>query len=216
MEVLEEIIDSGNSRKEILKVGKKKYTRFTSVRGIEWRRYKTNHQVKQVVFDSLEKRYGEKFPLHFVPSGFIEQINDKTFSVTWKVGETPVISNKKERGRIERQVISMAGGGSKLTAVKYVKEQTGWGLRESKDFVESVIEKKRIYNQPLERFYDIGKKELKKIKEQSFEIYKNKGSKLVAVKFIKDNTGFSLKDSKDIFDEYVNFKKAEKIVKRGF
>lgn len=144
MKVLEESIESGKSRKEILQTGKKKYIRIASERGVEWRRHKTNHQVKQVEFDVLEKEYGNRFPPNFVPASSMKQIGNKTFVATWKVGKVPVIKDDKKRREIERQVVSMVGGGSKLSAVKYVKEQTGWGLKESKDYIEDFLDRARV------------------------------------------------------------------------
>jgi len=139
MKVLEEKIDGGESRREVIQTGKKKYTRTASVKGIDWRRYKTNHQVKEVEFDALEKEYGKRFPLHFVPSAFTKEPETKV----WPRGITPFIENDKKRRFIERQVISMTGGGNKLAAVKYVKDKTGWLLRDSKLFVDALLESMR-------------------------------------------------------------------------
>jgi hypothetical protein len=150
MKILEEKINRGESRIEVVQAGKKKYTRIASVKGIDWRRYKTNHQVKQVEFERLEGSYKNHFPIHFSPSAFTKE--HKGNSNIWPKGAIPVIEDDKKRRDIERQVVSMYanGNGSKLVVVKYVKEQMGWGLKDSKSFVDAFLERTKT----LRKYYD--------------------------------------------------------------
>jgi len=150
MERLSENIVRGESRTEVFKVGKKKYTRIASPRGVEWKRYKTNHQVKQVEFNALESLYNKKNPIQFVPSSFMKNLpkaqrveQDKFEKMTQTLVKSGIIENDKERRRIEKGLLEASSDGkSKLAAVKYVKDETGWGLRESKDFVDNFLERR--------------------------------------------------------------------------
>lgn len=147
MEKLSENIVGGESRTEVFKVGKKKYIRIASPRGVEWKRYKTKHQVKQVEFDALENIYNKKNPVQFLPNAFIKKSPEQRRfeQMTQVLTKAGVIKDDKERRRIEKGLLEASNDGkSKLAAVKYVVRETGWGLRESKDFVDNFLERRKV------------------------------------------------------------------------
>ncbi|MCP4540481.1 MAG: hypothetical protein GY832_25365 [Chloroflexi bacterium] len=45
--------------------------------------------------------------------------------------------------KLEKQVRILIDQDQKIEAIKHVREQTGWGLRESKDYVDSLESKKK-------------------------------------------------------------------------
>jgi ribosomal protein L7/L12 len=59
-----------------------------------------------------------------------------------------IIEDDEERRRIERGLVEASKDGTALLmGVKYVKEQTGWGLREAKDFVDNFFKRKQNFNE---------------------------------------------------------------------
>lgn len=43
--------------------------------------------------------------------------------------------------KMDKEIVALIKAGSLLAAVKYHKEQTGWGLKESKDYCNNLKEK---------------------------------------------------------------------------
>ncbi len=156
MKVVEETFVKGKSRKEVITVGKKKFIRVASSSGVDWRRYKTNHQVNQFEFDSLEEEYKKTFPISLSPDPHFNVINmyssgstifHQFISAKDSLNKTGIIEDDSERRRIERGLVEASGDGKLLLAgVKYVKEQTGWGLKDSKDFVDNFFKRKQNFN----------------------------------------------------------------------
>lgn len=67
-----------------------------------------------------------------------------------KLGPAPVWKSGQEHFSVstemlKRMVESVYEGGNKIRCIKMVREMTGWGLKESKDFVESVPFKRSAY-----------------------------------------------------------------------
>jgi len=151
MKVVEETFVKGKSRKEVITVGKKKFIRVASSSGVEWRRYKTNHQVNQSEFESLENEYKKTFPISFSPDPHFNGMNMYASGSTMFHQFIPPskagIIEDEERRRIERGLVEASKDGTALLmGVKYVKEQTGWGLREAKDFVDNFFKRKQNFN----------------------------------------------------------------------
>jgi hypothetical protein len=147
MKVIEETFVKGQSRKEVITVGKKKFIRVASSSGVDWRRYKTNHQVNQSEFDSLEQEYKKCFPIDFTPDSHFNGINMHSIGNTISHQFAGIIEDDEERRRIERGLVEVSKDGiALLMGVKYVKEQTGWGLREAKDFVDDFFKRDKVFN----------------------------------------------------------------------
>jgi len=156
MKVIEQIITVDKVKTEIVSVGKKKFKRVSwkaihhlvgDVERVEWRRFKTNHLTKKLEQDELEKIYQSKFPRRTSPDPDFGVFNMYSSGSTMlhEFVSVPEIMDDKERRRIERGIVDVSDGGTlKLAAVKYVKEQTGWGLRESKDLVDRFFERQKL------------------------------------------------------------------------
>jgi hypothetical protein len=156
MKVIEQVISPKGVKTEVISVGKKKYKRVSwksvhrligDVERIEWRRFKTNHLTKKVQQDELESQYSKKFPNRTSPDPYFGEHNmissgstilHQFVSVQDSLKTQGIIEDDKERRRIERGLVKVSNNGlSKLSGVKYVKNETGWGLKESKDFVDN-------------------------------------------------------------------------------
>ena len=110
-------------------------------------------------------------------------------------------------------VILKSAGVNKLQVVKTIKEQTGYGLKESKDIVDAAptFIKRNVDKVIAERI----KKELEEFgaivelndNSATFDVVlKSAGiNKLQVVKTIKEQTGYGLKESKDIVDAAPTF-----------
>ena len=110
-------------------------------------------------------------------------------------------------------VILKSAGVNKLQVVKTIKEQTGYGLKESKDIVDAAptFIKRNVDKVIAERI----KKELEELgaivelhdNSTTFDVVlKSAGvNKLQVVKTIKEQTGYGLKESKDIVDAAPTF-----------
>ncbi|HEY84291.1 MAG TPA: 50S ribosomal protein L7/L12 [Chloroflexi bacterium] len=92
---------------------------------------------------------------------------------------------------LEQQVRGLLAQGNKIQAVKLVREQTGKGLKESKDYVDSMVK-----SASPEIPAGISKETL------AFEIkeFLAQGNKVMAVKRVHELTGWGLKQSKDFVD----------------
>ncbi len=136
MKVIEETFVKGQSRKEVITVGKKKFIRISSSSGIDWRRYKTNHQVKKSEFENLEQEYQKRFPIHFSPDPHFNRQNMSFSGITTihQLVTAPSLSVDEVK---KKMIKFMKENSSKLAVVKYVKEISGWGLVESKNFFEA-------------------------------------------------------------------------------
>ncbi len=155
MKVVEETLVKGQSREEVITVRKKKFIRIESSSGVDWRRYKTNHQVNKSEFENLEKEYKKTFPISFSPDPHFNGINmyasgstmfHQFISAKDSLNRAGIIEDD-ERRRIERGLVETSKDGTALLmGVKYVKEQTGWGLREAKDFVDNFFKRKQNFN----------------------------------------------------------------------
>lgn len=152
MKVIEETFVKGQSRKEVITVGKKKFIRVASSSGVEWRRHKTNHQVNQTEFESLEQEYKKTFPINFSPDPHFNGMNmyasgSTMFHQFIPPSKSGIIEDDAERRRIERGLVEASNDGTALLmGVKYVKEQTGWGLRDAKDFVDNFFKRDKVFN----------------------------------------------------------------------
>lgn len=87
--------------------------------------------------------------------------------------------------------------GSKLKAVKWVIEQTGWGLKESKSYVDDLQDQSIVPEDTLDAIPSLDMDEVKSHVLVSLGLNK----KLYAVKWVRDQTDWSLKESKTYVDD---------------
>ncbi len=99
---------------------------------------------------------------------------------------------------LEREVYSLLARGRKIEAVKKVRELTGMGLQEAKDYVDSLA---RSGSQEMDIFKETG------VSQETFEFKARellaRGRKIEAIKKVRELTGMSLKESKDFVDSLV-------------
>lgn len=104
------------------------------------------------------------------------------------------------------EVERLARVGHKINAVKYVREKTGWGLKESKDFVEALeagtpppIPSSSIAPPPAPVFTDrVGAGvDWERIRQELAH-----GRKIEAIKIYREQTGVGLKEAKDAVEMF--------------
>jgi len=88
---------------------------------------------------------------------------------------------------LEQQVRTLLAEGRKISAVKLVREATGWGLKRAKDFVDDVVE---VQSAGGADQLDID--ELRGLVAA--------GRKVLAVKRVREATGWGLRKAKDYVD----------------
>ncbi|MBB6239612.1 ribosomal protein L7/L12 [Pedobacter sp. AK013] len=82
----------------------------------------------------------------------------------------------------------------KVAAVKVVKDHSGCGLKEAKDYVDALEEG---VNQPVNNLADL---------DAALLVILSQGNKLNAIKHYKDVTGLGLAESKDYIEKLMQFK----------
>ena len=92
---------------------------------------------------------------------------------------------------VDPRVTELMKAGQKIQAIKLYREQTGAGLKEAKDYVESLFERK----------VDLILKHLgidpnQGVDEQIMELMKS-GQKIEAIKLYREQTGVGLKEAKE-------------------
>lgn len=149
-----ELIDFENKKfKRIVKLSGKEVHNSIDMKfySVEWRRAKTNNQVPRDNQEYLEDKYNSIYNSIKPTTSF------KGYSTVdlMASGSTQIHSfvNKSEDDfmrNLEKGLVDFSEGGKRLLAgVKYVKETTGWGLKDSKDFVEAFFERKRVWDKHL-------------------------------------------------------------------
>ena len=128
--VLSEKTETG----EVIFTGKKKYKRVFLKHGVQWRRFKTNHQVTKEQQEILEEEYRISFPTtqpYLVPAG-VKKLD---------------VRNDSDRKILERGMVTASENGKlKLVGVKYIKRRTNMGLKDSKEYFEAFFIRRDAYN----------------------------------------------------------------------
>ena len=182
-----------NRELTLVLLNNKKFTRVLHVdkKIIEWKNSKTNHFVNAKKFTVLENEFKAKSKV-IIGHTHVSEIK-----------HSPVaLLSPNQRHEIDKKIIEFCKVGDRLSAVKYYKDQTGLGLRESKDYVDLLYAKvfaDTVNNKAIDQ-------EVIKLCEA--------GTKLAAVKYHKEHTGLGLKESKDYVEalhaDYIAKKKWDK------
>jgi hypothetical protein len=123
------VLTEKTETQEVIFTGKKKYKRVFLKHGVEWRRFKTNNQVTREQQKALEEEYKINFTTNVVRSRRFD------------------IKNDNQRVNLENNLVVASNNGKmKLVGVKRVKEITGWGLKESKEYVDEFFRRRDLYN----------------------------------------------------------------------
>lgn len=216
--------------KTFVRIQKNKFDDVSLEPIVEWKNKKTNHLVNAIKFKVLEEIFKKNDNTFKIQPAFNETSNG-SFRMTAS-GSTMFFGTKPNvnlqilpanniNKNIDERIIEHLKHGSLLSAIKYYKEATGAGLKEAKDYVDSInanyIAQKKwdsamsLTNQLDER----EKKALKEI-EKTFKtnayrkrfIAKAKdklknSSPLEVVKYIKETTGCGLYECKVFFDTFI-------------
>lgn len=145
----------------------------------QWKKTKSNHILNKGKTILFEQKFSK---LTITASAVTVTTNSKIKS-----------KNSKE---IDKRILEFLADKQKLQAVKFYKDETGLGLKESKDYVDALEAKKPV------SIVESAKGTFKSTKELDKELmeYISKGALLAAVKIYKDATGMGLKESKDYVD----------------
>ena len=167
MKILEKTTSKDKNKKiETISVGKKKYKRISLIKNkneVEWKRFKTNHQVKAEEFKSLEEDYGR---VGYIEITSMQSAYNNSVGIVVRKGNNPVVASVRrhlqldalgaietvesvpfDSAELERILVDVSDNGArKLAGVKFIKEETGWSLREAKDFVDEFFKRKEVYN----------------------------------------------------------------------
>lgn len=170
MKITEQKITSKKVKTEIVVRGNKTYIResrekFDGLQIAEiaiWKRFKTNHQVKKEENETLEKEYQDKFksktglPNHQFAGRNLMASGSTMINTFVPINRPEDKLSDKKRRELEKGIVEKSQNGNyKLAAVKYVKDVTGWGLKESKDFVDAFFERKNKFIGTSKKIADV-------------------------------------------------------------
>lgn len=98
---------------------------------------------------------------------------------------------------LEAEIRQLLDSGNKIQAVKVYREKTGAGLAEAKDAVEALAVGGSLDGEALSELVSVDDPELvDEVKELVAQ-----GGPLLAVKLVRERTGRSLKESKELVDQ---------------
>ncbi|HEU5086057.1 MAG TPA: ribosomal protein L7/L12 [Roseiflexaceae bacterium] len=93
-------------------------------------------------------------------------------------------------------VAQLLARGNKIEAIKLVRERTGWGLKEAKDYVEALPNAPPL-PAPVAPEAPVSAGSM----DDEARALLAKGQKIVAIKLVRERTGWGLKEAKDYVDE---------------
>ncbi len=100
---------------------------------------------------------------------------------------------------LDHHVRKLAAQGDKIEAIKAVRDHTGLGLKEAKDYVEAIPNVVPLANFGHATPADQGLKDEAMVRQAAWQLVA-KGQKIEAIKLIRENTGWDLKRSKEYAD----------------
>lgn len=125
--------------KTFVRIQKNKFDDVSLEPIVEWKNKKTNHLVNSIKFKVLEEAFKKNDNTFKIQPAFNETSNG-SFRMTAS-GSTMIfqtVPEIKEKENIDNRIIEHLKHGSLLSAIKYYKEVTGAGLKEAKDYVDSI------------------------------------------------------------------------------
>jgi ribosomal protein L7/L12 len=161
------------NKKQFLRIKTNRFTQkqMNSVQVIEWKRLKTNHLVGKDEHNKLESEFVKidvtttKTPKDdyrpLMVSGFT------TFN-KFTSAEEDSVDKKHLSVKLAAEAMLKKEGASLLSVVKFIKDSTGYGLRESKDIADALkkkIDSDRQYEEIKRKMFDsptIAKPRIKK------------------------------------------------------
>lgn len=191
----------------------KEFYRFTGKK-VLWKRVKSNHIVKKDLHDLLESTFQNRPMSSRLHEAREQQIREKGAKTPSTFKKT--IEKIESRYALDNKLYSMCEEGLLLQAVKLYKDQTGLGLRESKDYVDAL---NRMYK-VRKKFLESNSTDREFLKDSVVNAYfgsaiekrnfinnikaRTEGKRaLEIVKLIKDETSLGLAEAKTLYDNYI-------------
>jgi len=100
---------------------------------------------------------------------------------------------------LDHHVRKLAADGDKIEAIKAVREHTGLGLKEAKDYVEAIPNVVPLANFGHAAPVDHATADMEMVKRAAWDLVA-KGQKIEAIKLIREHTSWDLKRSKEYAD----------------
>lgn len=214
-----------NGTKTIVRIGNKSFIRIQNLlsSSVQWKRVRTNHLVKAYQHKELESKFE-------LVDNIVSLAISKNRQFLPSSGATMIFDFEKEIKKqsqrftdikLDAKLIEFIDSNALLAAVKYYKDATGLGLKESKEYVDALkIKHLATKNRkPVEENFMKPKVDEDRMKEMNAyfpnnakrkqfiqeikKVHKEEGT-LRAVKSIKDKTEWGLYESKMFFDNVIN------------
>ncbi len=97
----------------------------------------------------------------------------------------------------EQELHELLASGNKIQAIKLYREETGCGLAEAKDAVEALVTGSEVADHSTPASVPVDNSELiDEVKELI-----GQGNPILAIKLVRERTGRSLKESKELVDQ---------------
>jgi ribosomal protein L7/L12 len=122
---------------------------------------------------------------------YVEQLPQGTTDIA----SIPAAETRIDQGAVEQQARALLAGGDTIAAVKRVRELTGWGLKESREFVQSLSP-----TQPGSAAIGAATRLGDPATDSEVQAQLARGNKIQAIKRVRELTGWGLKEAKDFVD----------------
>jgi len=162
----------------------------------------TERHIHQAKILLQENRKAEAISILFEQMGMMSKAKAKLLELEIEIQNIPPLKAGKEIANddldLKTEALALLAEESRIAAIKFVREKTGLGLKESKNYVDDLQKNfvKSVQTQ-LPESLNVMEEALKT--EVLKLIAENK--KIVAVKFVKEKTGLGLKESKNYVDK---------------
>jgi ribosomal protein L7/L12 len=113
------------------------------------------------------------------------------------VAAAPAPAARADEREVEHEARALLASGDTIAAVKRVRELTGWGLKESREYIQSLSP-----TQPGSASIDSGAAPQPRdpAADPEVQIQLARGNKIQAIKRVRELTGWGLKEAKDYVD----------------
>lgn len=209
--------------KRYIRLQKNKFNVLAESYIVEWKREKTNHLVRADKYKLLEDKFisvdtTTKKTLDYTQTsvGPAKMVGSGSTSF-YDFKATSSLEDITKKKRIDDGIKTHLKLGSILSAVKFYKEQTGEGLKESKDYVDKinvVYKAEKAWSDGMIPTIEQNSREQNVNSSFASDMDKNNfikevkssyvgNNSLQTVRLIKDRMGWGLYDSKMFFDNYI-------------
>lgn len=121
-----------------------------------------------------------------------------------RVSNNPMMHNQPfmpDATNVDSEVLNLIAAGRKIQAIKLVRQRTGRGLKEAKDFVDA-FEAQGVTMKPWEKAPKPMKKSVSPDVQQQVQDLVRQNQLIQAIKLVREHTGWGLKEAKDYVDQF--------------